>query len=129
MPLTDSFKYFSENLIGPYRDRLLFIAGSLSPFEDLFDMQMVYNQIVSADYDPQKPQSVYYSLAEKSNDPDCGVSFIISPDESVIVQNTFLWNKNMPGETETEEYEMSLDDLHNWLKAQPPKWKRFTRFI
>jgi hypothetical protein len=123
MSILNSFEYFADHLKGPDRDKLLFIAGSLSPFDDLFDTHMVFNQIGAKEYDPQKPQSIFYGLSGENNDPDCGVSFIISPDESILVQSTRLWIKAR----ETEEYEMSLDDLHNWLKAQPPKWQRFAK--
>ena len=125
MPIFDSFNYFSENLKGPERDKLLFIAGSLAPFDDIFHTYMVGNQKGAPDFDPDKPESILCVFTDSDNDD---ISLTIYPNGAVFLDDA--GNLGMRStETTDEEYEMTLNELHNWLRSQPPKWNRFAKYI
>ena len=116
MPIPDSFNYFSENLKGPERDILLFIAGSLSPFDDIFHTCMVGNQKGAPDFDPDMPESILYVFTDRDS-VDNDITLKICSNGLVSV------------ETSEEEYEMTFNELHNWLRSQPPKWNRYAKLI
>ena len=128
MAIPDSFDYFSQNLKGPSRDQLLFIAGCLSPFDDLFDTYAVNNQEDKKVKDTMDHQSIIYIYSYKDIGPLHEITFTIGADGSVLVEDSFSWDDESEGRT-VESYTMSLNDLFNWLRSQPPKWNRFAKFV
>jgi hypothetical protein len=125
-----SFDYFANHLIpGNDRDKLLFVAGQLSAFDDLFGSCSVENQKQARDYDPSKPQAVCVTIySDTDPEPDTGYYFTVYSDGTVQVMQlmsfpTFKDGKvdnSQPRELIREDSTTTLDKLLLWLRSQPP---------
>jgi hypothetical protein len=125
-----NIQYYAEHLIpGKDRDKLLFIAGQLSVFDDLFGSCGVDNQQQARDYAPNKPQGICVTIYSDTDPmPDTGHYFTVYADNSVdvmILASYPQWENGgidptKPRTIEREDYTTTLDRLLLWLRSQPP---------
>ena len=125
-----SHNYFAEHLIpGNDRDKLLFIAGQLAVFEDLFGSCAVDNQKQAKDYDPNKPQSICVTIySETDPEPNTGHYFTVYADGTVKVMQLMSFpcfrdgeiDASQPREICREDSSTTLERLLLWLRSQPP---------
>ena len=125
-----SLEYFAEHLIaGPDRDKLLYIAGQLSAFDDLLGACSVDNQKQARDYDPTKPQAIGVVIySETDPEPDTGHYFTCYADGTVRVMQLMSYpvfkdgeiDKSQPRELCREDSTTTLSQLLLWLRSQPP---------
>lgn len=120
-----SIKYFAEMLRpGDDRDALLFYAGMFSAFDDLFGSSGVGNQTQATDYQPDKPQYITFMMYSETDPmPDTGTSFDVFADGTVTISEIASYSN--PGCNErtidVEQYESTVQNVVNWLRAQPPR--------
>ena len=125
-----SFDYFADRLTaGSVRDRLLYIAGQLSAFDDLFGSWSVDNQPGTLHYDSTMPQGVCVVIySETDPEPDTGHYFTCYADGTVRVMQLMSYpafkdgeiDKSQPRELCREDSTTTLSQLMLWLRSQPP---------
>jgi hypothetical protein len=125
-----SLDYFAELLIpGKDRDKLLFIAGQLSVFDDIIGSCGVDNQLQGRDYDPNRPQAIGVVIySETDPEPDTGHYFTCHADGTVEVMHIVSFpcfkdgkiDKSQPRELSREDSTTTLNQLLLWLRSQPP---------
>lgn len=120
-----SFDYFSAQLHDSEdRDKLLYYAGMLQPFQDLIGSCYAGVQPGFKDTDKSAKQYIGFVIySDNSKMPDDGYYIDIYPDGTVLIVDRISYpsaDNNAP-DISAEEHFTTIKQLLNWLRSQPPK--------
>ena len=120
-----SYQYFAEQLKpSDDREQLLYYAGMFEAFQDIISASYAGNQPGFKDSAVNPGQFIGFVIySETSRMPDDGLYIEIYPDGTVLVKDRTSYT--VPGSNEPtvdiEEHFTLVQNILNWLRAQPPK--------